>query len=265
MLLHRIITGIILIILALLVLFVFPSFVFLWVSSLILLYGAWEWSGFMKLTSFAAKMAYLILIFLIGILFESQPSWLVPLIVLALVWWLWHSLLIISYPRGTRLWSPVWMKGLTGLLVLVPCWLSINLLYGMSPWLMFILFLIIWGSDTMAYFSGRRWGKRKLLPAVSPGKSWAGFWGALVTTVILALVCLQVVPQFRSHRLFIFGLFVLTMLFSVLGDLVESLYKRHAGLKDSGNVLPGHGGLLDRIDSLTAAAPLFCVGLLFIL
>ena len=261
MLLHRIITGTVLIILALLVLFVFPSFVYLWVSSLVLLYGAWEWGHLMCLKSFRMKLGYLILIFILGVLFEIQKSWVLSFIVIALMWWVWHFLLILAYPRNTRLWTAPWIKGLTGVFVLVPCWLSVNKLYAMSPWLMLILFLIIWGSDIAAYFTGRLWGRRKLLPNVSPGKTWAGFWGAFVTVIILAAICVDVVPQFRHHHLFIFILFILTMLFSVLGDLVESMYKREAGLKDSGNIFPGHGGLLDRIDSLTSAAPLFFFGI----
>ncbi len=264
MLLHRIITGTILIILALLVLFVFPSFVYLWVSSLVLLYGAWEWGRLMGLKSLLTKIAYLMLIFVLGLIVEIQKSWVLPFITISLIGWLWHFLLIVSYPRHTRLWAVSWIKGLTGIFVLVPCWLSVNKLYDMSPGLMLILFLIIWGSDTAAYFTGRLWGKRKLLPDVSVGKTWAGFWGAVVTSAILAIVCDFAVPQFRYDRVFVFILFIFTMLFSVLGDLVESMYKREIGLKDSGHIFPGHGGLLDRIDSLTSAAPLFFMGIILI-
>lgn len=263
MLLHRVITAFVLIVLALLVLFVFPSFVYVWVSSLVLLYGAWEWAGFMKLPSFMKKMGYVVLVCVLGVLLGLHKVWAFPLCLLALVWWLWHFLLILAYPRATKLWSPVWVKAISGLFVLLPCWFSVNAIYAISPSLMLILFLIIWGSDTTAYFSGRFWGKRKLLPAVSPGKTWAGFWGASATSAILAIVCMFTVSQFHRNPIYAFILFIVTMLFSVLGDLVESMYKRDAGLKDSGNIFPGHGGLLDRIDSLTSAAPLFFMGLMF--
>ena len=200
--------------------------------------------------------------FVLAIIFEHERSLSYLLLLVAIVWWVWQFFLILAYPRATRLWANLFVRGLGGILVMLPTWISVNNLYFMSPWLMLILFLIIWGSDTTAYFSGRFLGKRKLLPHVSPGKTWAGFWGAFVTSVVLALICMFSTSQFSHHRIFVLVLFVATMLFSVLGDLVESMYKRQAGIKDSGNIFPGHGGLLDRIDSLTAAAPLFFMGLM---
>lgn len=263
MLLHRVMTAIVLIAAALLVLFVFPPFVYVLVSGVVLLYGAWEWTRLMQLRSLFAKGFYLALIFVLALFFEYERPLGFFLMLVALLWWVLQFSLILAYPRATKLWANVFVRGVTGVLVMVPTWLAVNHLYFKSPWWMLILFLIIWGSDTAAYFSGRFFGKRKLLPAVSPGKTWAGFWGAFATSVLLALICLFATNQFGHDRWFVFGLFIVTMLFSVLGDLVESMYKREAGIKDSGHLFPGHGGLLDRIDSLTAAAPLFFIGLMF--
>ena len=121
--------------------------------------------------------------------------------------------------------------------------------------------LLVWGADTAAYFAGRRFGKNKLLVSVSPGKSWEGVWGALLASLLLSLVG-GFYFEFTASQLLLFMLVgLLTVVFSIVGDLNESYYKRRVGLKDSGKILPGHGGILDRIDSLTAAAPVYYFGL----
>ena len=122
------------------------------------------------------------------------------------------------------------------------------------------VFCLVWGADTGAYFAGRKFGKHKLAPSVSPGKTIEGFVGGLITTSIL-IVAVAIYRDLSAIRFVAFvGLSLLTVLASVLGDLLESMVKRQAGVKDSGNIFPGHGGALDRIDSLTAAAPLFALG-----
>lgn len=122
--------------------------------------------------------------------------------------------------------------------------------------------LIIWGADIGAYFSGRRFGGSKLAPSISPSKTWAGFWGGLGAAVIVAMAYVLVVPTLQIPAPLIGGLAVLTMLASVGGDLFISIQKRTVGLKDTGTLLPGHGGLLDRFDSMIAASPFFALGLL---
>ena len=122
--------------------------------------------------------------------------------------------------------------------------------------------LLVWGADIGAYFFGRALGKRKLAPRVSPGKSWAGLFGGLLTSVCIAAglaVYLQV--PVSELVLLLLGA-VVVVLFSVVGDLTESMFKREMGIKDSSQLLPGHGGVLDRIDSLTAAVPIFALLLL---
>ncbi len=117
--------------------------------------------------------------------------------------------------------------------------------------------LIVWLADSGAYFAGRTFGRRKLAPAVSPGKTWAGLWGGLLVCAVLALVIAQL---WRLPALPLLLVTVVAGVFSVVGDLTESLCKRYAGVKDSGNLIPGHGGVLDRFDSLLAAAPLLMLG-----
>ncbi len=121
---------------------------------------------------------------------------------------------------------------------------------------------MVWGADTGAYFAGKRYGKRKLMPRVSPAKSWAGVGGAVVTVL---LVSFAAKPYFDFAANTLLGIYLLALLVvfaSVVGDLLESMFKRHCGIKDSGRLLPGHGGVMDRIDSLTAAAPVFALCLI---
>jgi phosphatidate cytidylyltransferase len=124
------------------------------------------------------------------------------------------------------------------------------------------MFLIVWGADTGAYFAGKQFGKRKLMPRVSPAKSWAGIAGASVTVL---LVSMMIQPYLNFSQNLSFGIYILALVLlfvSVIGDLTESMFKRQCGIKDSGSILPGHGGIMDRIDSLTAAAPVFALCLI---
>jgi phosphatidate cytidylyltransferase len=165
-----------------------------------------------------------------------------------------------GYPANAIWWArPVLLVPL-GFLLLVPAWLGLTSLHAASAWWLMYLFGLVWGADTGAYFAGRAFGKHKLAPHVSPGKTLEGFLGGLALTMAMA-VAVAICRDLNSLRLAAFlGLSLLTVLASVLGDLFESMVKRHAGIKDSGTIFPGHGGALDRIDSLTAAAPVFALG-----
>lgn len=196
-----------------------------------------------------------------------------------------------AYARGTLViasvfWicvAPLWVGGrwstqrrvpmaLIGLVVLVATWAALVALRAHSPWLVLAAMAVVWIADTAAYFSGRAFGRRKLAPQVSPGKTWEGVFGAWVAVALyaVALVPLATAAAFRGPvdgmRIAAFVLFMLVLAsVSVVGDLFESLMKRQAGVKDSGAALPGHGGILDRIDALVAAMPIAALAALHFL
>ncbi len=150
------------------------------------------------------------------------------------------------------------------MMVLIPTWVALIALHRHNsdgPYLVVFLLALIWAADSAAFFVGRRWGKTRLASRVSPAKSWEGAVGGVLAAVVLAGLVSGFLGLGRDQFPLFLLLSLVTAMISILGDLVESLYKRQAGLKDSGNILPGHGGVMDRIDSLTAAAPLFVAGL----
>lgn len=169
--------------------------------------------------------------------------------------------LVLSFPESAERWSATSTKLVIGLLILLPAWQGLVLIKAMplGNWLIMAVMVLVWGADIGAYFSGRKFGKRKLAPKVSPGKSWEGVYGGL----LLSLIITAVVGLVRGWSVseIVAALFgaAMIVLVSVVGDLTESMFKRQSGIKDSSNLLPGHGGVLDRIDSLTAAVPLFAV------
>ena len=162
---------------------------------------------------------------------------------------------------GWRVTSGVVLAAI-GWLVLVATWMAVVQIQARSPGMLLALMAIVWIADTAAYFAGRRFGRRKLAPAISPGKTWEGVYGALFAVGTYALVLLPLAARSGYAQALSVGavvawvaLVLLLAAMSVTGDLFESLLKRQRGVKDSGHVLPGHGGVLDRIDALTAAMP----------
>lgn len=261
MLIYRIITAAILIPLTLLVLFYLTPLAFLIMTSLVLLGGAWEWAGLMGLTGKSTRFFYVLMVLLLMGWSLFIPTKII--FVGAFGFWIIATALVMSYPIMSGFWGHgVMMRGLMGFFVLLPCWVAINLIRHQENGSMAVLFLfiLIWGADSAAYFVGRKWGKTKLAPLVSPGKSREGVAGALVFTMLAALLVLWLSGMPTATWPWAMGLSVVTVIFSIVGDLFESMMKRQIGVKDSGNLLPGHGGILDRIDSLTAAAPVFVLG-----
>ncbi len=233
--------------------------------------AAWEWAQLAGWRTPLPRIGYtlFILILLYGIsLVLHQQQYLTALFVIVLLWWLMKLIHLFSFRHRTL---PMEVHTVTALLsglpVLFGTYFALTLLrntpeYGPAHILM--LMLLVWGADTAAYFVGRRFGKNKLLVAVSPGKSWEGVWGALLASILLSLLGGVYFKITHSGLLLFILVGLLTVVFSIVGDLNESYYKRRVGLKDSGKILPGHGGILDRIDSLTAAAPVYFVGLVLI-
>lgn len=255
MLRQRLYTALLLVSGFLAALFMLPDFY--WAALLlgIIAAGAWEWGGLCRFSP-GGRQLFTALIALAGIgllpgiwLSQWQVHILFWSVLMATVFWL--------------LVAPVWLirihqetrKGVlavTGLLVLLPAWLALVHLRKASPTLVLALMAVVWIADSAAYFAGKRFGRHKLAPGISPGKTWEGVVGALVAVSVYAVLLDYWVG---TGVWMVVGLWVLVLM-SVVGDLFESLLKRQAGLKDSGSLLPGHGGVLDRIDGLTSTLPL---------
>lgn len=232
--------------------------------------GAWEWSSLMQIQGMFKRAIYPFLISFCAALSLYLTTDLV--LCIALIGWVIAFILVLAYPRLNSLWgSSLIVRSIMGLVVLIPTFRALNFIrdteifgHNHGRYVLLFLFVLIWGADSGAYFAGKKFGKNKLAERVSPGKTWEGLSGALLTTIILAPGLYYLFPTPRPAMWALIVLSVITTLFSVLGDLFESMLKRNAGLKDSGYLIPGHGGLLDRIDSLTAAAPVFALGCLLV-
>ncbi len=271
MLKQRIITALILVPLVAWGIYALPSMYFALFFGLISMVGVWEWTHLMQLHSAALRALYAVIaIGMLATIWFLLPRYSLLILVicsLASVWWLIAIYLTRTYQDSTR--QSALLKGIIGLLILVPAWTALVYLQGhpaYGPRYVFFLLLLIWAADTGAYFSGRRWGKHKLAPRVSPGKTWEGVAGGMTLVVVVATMGATVMVGGNRDWQVVIALVALSMLvaaISVVGDLTESMYKREAGVKDSGRLLPGHGGVLDRIDSITAAAPVFVLGLWF--
>jgi phosphatidate cytidylyltransferase len=265
MLKQRVITAIILIPIILAAVYFLPPPYFCLFTALIALGGAWEWTNLMQIKTLARRWIYLLVVAFVFFYALFIPVKVI--FIVAFIWWIYASILVIYYPRGSFLWGKsVFLQSIMGICVLLPCWTAINFIRNQNEGLLGLLFLfvLVWGADSAAYFVGKKWGTTKLAKQVSPGKSWQGLIGALIVSILITLITLWLCQIPFLIWPFAVSLSLVTVLFSVMGDLFESMMKRQAGLKDSGNLLPGHGGLLDRIDSLTAAAPLFVLGALLL-
>ena len=265
MLRQRVITAVVLGVGLLIVLLWLPPSIAIGVFALIVLVGAWEWSAFPGFRFSAARFAYVVAVAVAMLLvwrLTLEDGRLETLLWIAGAWWLiaflWVTLAPAAQSRA--------LIATSGLLVLVPAWVALAHLYlepaqdmaATGPQLVLFLLLLVWAADIGAFFAGRSFGRLKLAPRVSPAKTWEGVLGGLAAAALVAAAGARL---FDLPRVAFLSLCLGVALISVVGDLTESMFKRHAGLKDSGSVFPGHGGVLDRIDSVTAAAPLFLLGL----
>lgn len=262
MLKQRIATGIILFFIALAAIFYLPPFYFSIFVGLILLAAGWEWLNLCQIKQLWLRIVYLIVLAFVMLAANYIP--LLPFLIGIACWWILALVLVCFYPRSSGVFSSKTVRMLLGFIVLVPAWLAIVTIKASinGAWTLIFMFALIWAADIGAYFSGRWWGRRKLMPAVSPGKTWEGFLGGLLLSLLIAELGMTSMQVLFETWWVVLGIVLLLNIFSVTGDLFESMLKRQVGLKDSGNLLPGHGGILDRIDSVTAAAPIFLLGLL---
>jgi len=268
MLKTRVMTALVLLVLFLAALFWLSPRSWAIFAGLLVVPAAWEWGKLIKLKGLACGLYVALVIAVCAALLGmgqdhtaggGRGAHAATYLAASLFWivvvplWLWRSWL----PQSR------WLAAFTGLLVLVPTWLAFVELRNLEPVLLFMLMSVAWISDIAAYFAGRRYGRHKLAPSISPGKTWEGVGGAvLAVSVYAALWCYAWQPYFpqalKSTRFGALGMLLFLWLLTAIGiygDLFESALKRRAGVKDSGSLLPGHGGVLDRIDALTAVLP----------
>lgn len=263
MLKSRVITAIILLLLFLTALFLLPAVAWTVLVLVMVMQATTEWAKLAKLNDLNAKGYWVLTLLLMLALVwgDTQATLHLPLYAVSALLWL---LLVPTWMiAGWKVQSPLLMA-LVGWAVILPTGLAMLDLRAVSPWLLLFIMGLVWVADSTAYFAGRRFGKRKLAPSISPGKTWEGVIGAL-----LGVSCYVVLVWTFNPTLGHSAMLPILLLASwwwvglaVIGDLFESAIKRQAGVKDSGALLPGHGGLLDRIDALTSTLPLAALAIL---
>ncbi len=238
------------------------------------LLAGWEWAALAGWTHSIARSIYCLCLagLLVGLWWvcdlagDPKVTQVQPVMGLACLFWSVALLQVRQYPRSTWAWRSSIVRSVVGWLMLAATWLAIMYAFSLQngPVLVILLVLTVAAADVGAYFTGRRWGRHKLAPSVSPGKTWEGLWGGIAAVLLLVMVVSLGLPNSYAHVTPVsIGILALIMaVASVLGDLTVSMVKRHVGVKDSGALLPGHGGLLDRLDSICGAAPVFGLGLL---
>ena len=256
----RVVTAVVGAAALLIILFALPPIATKVALTALVLAGAWEWSAFVRLASPLPRAAYVLLVAVMlfaAAQFSTSAYGRELLLTLAVAWWLAALLWIALAPQRVTPWA----AAAAGVLALVPAWLALVHLRTVqpdgAPWMLFVL-VLVWVADIGAFFAGRRFGRIRLAPEVSPGKTWEGVLGG---TAVSALVAIAGSRYFGVPLSVFLPLCLAAVGFSIVGDLTESLLKRFAGIKDSGSVFPGHGGVMDRIDSLTGAAPVLLLGL----
>lgn len=248
------------------ILFFAPAVVFNVFAAIVVIAAAWEWANFCGYSSARQRALYVVIMTvvaaLIGWLLHQQWVGMQQLLMLAAAWWAMALLWVQGYPASRILWQAPLIRAMMGGLVLLPTWFSLVTLRSLQDGALWVLavVLIVAAADIGAYFSGRRWGRHRLAPSVSPAKSWEGVAGGVVAATLTFGLFLILRGDAPAQWLVLIA--IPTALISVLGDLLESMLKRHRGIKDSGRILPGHGGVMDRVDGLAAAVPVFTLALL---
>ncbi len=276
MLKRRVITAGWLIPLVLGAIFFCPVAYFSWALVAVFLSAAKEWGGIIDknctTTQWSFTVTIGILLVALNILIPTHEIWFkgglhpiyLAILIIGAGWWLVSFLLVVSFPKSSAVWGKSHMlKSMFGQLTLIPCFVALVALKAINvetmPYysgsLVFLVMLTVWAADSGAYFAGRAFGKHKLMPNVSPAKTIEGLLGGLLMTMVVVAGVMIVSPE--QELGLVIGVTLFVAVVSAIGDLSESMFKRVADIKDSGTILPGHGGVLDRIDSLTAALPVF--------
>lgn len=272
---QRILTAAVLLPLAFFWLFGMSFSFFIGTAVVLYALAAREWAGFTKLKSKVFYVASYVLI-LAGSIFitpvdqlmteNGMPFAVILVLLLGCIWWCVATAMVKQYPNAQHWWKNNHvLQWFFGLFTLLPFFWSLLVLRSQNyqseqtygSWVLLFVMSLVWVADSGAYFTGKNWGKHKMLPAVSPNKTIEGLIGGLSASILLAVIIAWFGQESTHQTLVIIVSSVVAVLASVLGDLAESLFKREAGIKDSGSLLPGHGGIMDRIDSLTAALPTF--------
>jgi phosphatidate cytidylyltransferase len=245
-----------------------PGAGFALVLGVIFLLGLWEWTrmvGFRRrrFRSIVVGLNALAISVFWVLIARSEAIW-IYVVYAGVLWWFLAMLWLRAFEFGkANTLRNLEIKVLAGSLIVVPAWAAGVWLHESTPngpwWALYVI-VLIWVADVFAYFSGKRFGAHKLAPRISPGKTREGAYGAMAGALIYALVCGHLFGLSQLSLALFAGLSLLAVAFSIVGDLFESLMKRHANLKDSGHLIPGHGGILDRVDSLLAALPIFVAG-----
>lgn len=269
MLKQRVITALVLLPLVMAAIFAMPAPWFLILLALVLLGGTWE---YVRLTGVSGSPAGFLLVLvqaiILATLFWYKDYWHVSIslyLTACCVAWLLLFIRLPLYRPHAQADSTYRLVSLVTAIVSVTTgWFALGWIRVQpeGSWLILLLLLIVWAADTGAYFAGKAFGNSKLAPRISPGKTKAGLYGGLVAAPLVALLAANLMPIEPIDPLALILLSLATVMVSVGGDLMISLHKRTSGFKDSGGLLPGHGGILDRLDSLLAAAPFFALGLL---
>ena len=254
MLKQRIVTAVIALTVLGVVLFLLPPWAAQLAIAVVVIAGAWEWAGFFGVTGSTQRSAYAGLIaVLLAAYVVAFSMYGTAILQAACIWWLVAFIWTFFFPTPI----PTALRWICGVLVLVPLFVALTALYALDPELLLFALLIVWAADIGAYFAGRRFGRVKLAPKISPGKTWEGVFGGLAVVAALSVAG----AEHRDLSLSVVVPFCLAVAaISIIGDLTVSMFKRTAGVKDSGTLFPGHGGVLDRIDSVAAATPLFAMG-----
>jgi len=258
----RVITALVAAIIASAAIFLLPLF---WVAcffALVAALAAYEWAGLLGVRSLPNRLLATLVVVGLAAFTWYYDAWFNYSLALGIGAWLLATVIVIAYPNGAWFIGMPWLAGVLGVAILWSAWSALVMIHAEpgghgASWVFWVLFMVAC-ADIGAYFTGRRFGKTKLAPLVSPGKTWEGVAGGACTAVVIcggSLVLLGYSPVWLFYVLLLVGI-------SVVGDLFESVLKRERGVKDSGNLLPGHGGILDRIDAALAVLPLFAVLLL---